>query len=704
MASTTSDNTFSDDLTWEDFEYLSNLERSIRCENSNATAEEVLSFLEDEIDKLRTSKENLMPIISTSSSSSTYTIFGFTLTSEEILLFATYPSQAIMAYNASIDAVTKTGEFYDGGGWLDNADAFRHAYWNALMEKRISKNVYINIGTYDIPYYTVIQVDFAKLFADAHEHGKTNIDVEMDLANNAIGRSDGANFSYLEESQLANKIMERVSYGHYWKIINPVIENNYVSSGNLVPSDWEGLKSEVLDDVLFETTLIGSTEIRIDKINWTIVGSYTIPSTIKGRTVTQIGNSAFENQTQLSQITIPASVTSIGSNAFEDCSNLEKVVIQREIGNITSLGSDAFLGCSSLETIEVPTKRILDYLYATNWSYYSSYMHYIEPITDGLTITSVGGKSQYYLFQIVETRFYNFYHHCDNPIDITIYDDENNVTLTNTTWDDNLIFIELEEGGFYKLVIETTNSEYFNIHIDEIIETELELGVKYYETLNSYSYAYYTFTTPDAQDDISYTINSIIFGARTNMWLYNGYDNLITYDFGDINRNGAKIDYYLEPDTTYTVLLYLTSYYYYDDYTIQFYETDEEVYHLDWGGISIQYFDPFTYDYVDFIVFSSCYDLVFDETTKTITFGMIECFWDVTFDGYPNCPEEYVIGMMIGINYDSFENTLAFFSMNGFYQYQAPLPYTYSYSATVTDVSITFSSTEWASFVTQGPR
>ena len=59
---------------------------------------------------------------------------------------------------------------------------------------------------------------------------------------------------------------------------------------------------------------------------------------------------------------------------------------------------------------------------------------------------------------------------------------------------------------------------------------------------------------------------------------------------------------------------------------------------------------------------------------------------------------------MIGITYDSFENTLAFFSMNGFYEYQAPLPYTYSYSATVTDISITFSSAEWASYVTQGPR
>ncbi len=96
-------------------------------------------------------------------------------------------------------------------------------------------------------------------------------------------------------------------------------------------------------------------------------------------------------------------------------------------------------------------------------------MHYIEPITDGLTIDSVGGESQYYLFQInestiEETITYNFYHHCDNPIEITIYDDENNVLLTNATWDGDPIFIEFEEGELYKLVIETTNNEYFNIH------------------------------------------------------------------------------------------------------------------------------------------------------------------------------------------------------------------------------------------------
>ncbi|MDY0064541.1 MAG: S8 family serine peptidase [Bacilli bacterium] len=477
-------------------------------------------------------------------------------------------------------------------------------------------------------------------------------------------------------------------------------------SGGTITQDVRRLNAlRALQSAAFTTSISGNNCTITGFASGVIIPSnLVIPENLNGRTVTQIGNSAFENQTQLTQISIPASVTSIGSNAFLNCTALEKVVIQRDIGNITNLGYNAFLGCSLLETIEVPTKSILEYISANNWSYYSDFMHYIEPITDGLTIDSVGGKSQSYLFQIDETRYYNFYHNCDNPIEVTIFDDENSVLLTNTTWDGDPIFIELEEDELYKIVIDTTDDEYFSMPIDEINETELELGIKYYETLNSYSYAYYTFTTPDEQSTISYTINSTIVGARTNMWLYNGFDNLITYDIGDINRNGAKIDYYLTPDTTYTVLLYLTSYYYYDDYTIQFYETNEEVYHLDWGGISKQYFDPLTYDYVNFIVFSYCYDLVFDEVNKTITFGMIECFWDITFDGYPNCPEEYVIGMLIGLTYNSCDNTLPFFSMNGFYEYQAPLPYTYSYSATVTDVSITFSDIEWASFVTQGPR
>lgn len=111
------------------------------------------------------------------------------------------------------------GNFYDTsqGAWLNNADALRHAYWNALMERRISKNVMVNVGTSDMPVYTTIQVDFAKEFADAHEYGSSGIDCEIDLRNNALGRSDGATFIDLDDYQLAYKITERISFG--WNTI-----------------------------------------------------------------------------------------------------------------------------------------------------------------------------------------------------------------------------------------------------------------------------------------------------------------------------------------------------------------------------------------------------------------------------------------------------------------------------------------------------
>jgi len=73
---------------------------------------------------------------------------------------------------------------------------------------------------------------------------------------------------------------------------------------------------------LYNTTNIGSNEIRIDSVasisgtQIQLTGNVTLPNTLKGRTVTQIGNSAFANQTQLTHISIPASVTRIGIEAF----------------------------------------------------------------------------------------------------------------------------------------------------------------------------------------------------------------------------------------------------------------------------------------------------------------------------------------------------------------------------------------------------
>ena len=76
-----------------------------------------------------------------------------------------------------------------------------------------------------------------------------------------------------------------------------------------------------------------------------------IPHTIKGVTVTSIGDQAFYNCTSLTSVTIPDSVTSIGDRAFRYCISLTSVTIP---DSVTSIGAYAFDTCSSLTNVTIP--------------------------------------------------------------------------------------------------------------------------------------------------------------------------------------------------------------------------------------------------------------------------------------------------------------------------------------------------------------
>ena len=76
-----------------------------------------------------------------------------------------------------------------------------------------------------------------------------------------------------------------------------------------------------------------------------------IPDTIDGKSVTSIGDSAFEQCISLTNITIPDSVTSISGGAFEQCTSLTNIVIPN---SVTEIGEDAFRGCTSLTGITIP--------------------------------------------------------------------------------------------------------------------------------------------------------------------------------------------------------------------------------------------------------------------------------------------------------------------------------------------------------------
>jgi len=81
-------------------------------------------------------------------------------------------------------------------------------------------------------------------------------------------------------------------------------------------------------------------------------GSVIIPPSIEGRTVTSIGDSAFEFYRNLTSVMIPDSVTNIGVRAFYVCSSLTSVTIP---DSVATIGELAFADCANLTAITVST-------------------------------------------------------------------------------------------------------------------------------------------------------------------------------------------------------------------------------------------------------------------------------------------------------------------------------------------------------------
>lgn len=77
-----------------------------------------------------------------------------------------------------------------------------------------------------------------------------------------------------------------------------------------------------------------------------------IPSSLDGKIVTRIYNGCFENNTAITQVTIPSSVTSMGSNAFYNCTSLATVTFATN-SQLANISSNAFSGCSGLTKVNI---------------------------------------------------------------------------------------------------------------------------------------------------------------------------------------------------------------------------------------------------------------------------------------------------------------------------------------------------------------
>jgi hypothetical protein len=104
-------------------------------------------------------------------------------------------------------------------------------------------------------------------------------------------------------------------------------------------------------------------------------GAISVPSVLGGCPVTAIGNWAFQNCTDVTEVSIPDSVTNIGRMAFYGCASLLSVAIPegveridnslfefcgalREVSmpeGVTYVGRESFAGCSNLTALALPS-------------------------------------------------------------------------------------------------------------------------------------------------------------------------------------------------------------------------------------------------------------------------------------------------------------------------------------------------------------
>ena len=83
-------------------------------------------------------------------------------------------------------------------------------------------------------------------------------------------------------------------------------------------------------------------------------GDLDLPPTIAGERTVELGRSTFENDSDLTAVTIPMTVTTVEEDAFRGCPALSRIAVGP---GVTTIGEAAFASCPLLDTIEVDARN-----------------------------------------------------------------------------------------------------------------------------------------------------------------------------------------------------------------------------------------------------------------------------------------------------------------------------------------------------------
>lgn len=141
----------------------------------------------------------------------------------------------------------------------------------------------------------------------------------------------------------------------------------------------------VQDGVLYQKNSDGNGYTLHSWASASSATDFTIPSEVNGKPVTSIFRMAFQKNTTLKSVTIPASVTDFQMYCFENCAALKKISVAAE--NVT-LSNSCFTGLPEGSVIEVANDTVKNAFEPSKTSYGSTETHY----TAGKTTVKVKGS------------------------------------------------------------------------------------------------------------------------------------------------------------------------------------------------------------------------------------------------------------------------------------------------------------------------